>query len=41
MWCYGKVYAMKAKRSAYAKELVTPYIKNIFNKIHIGHSKNI
>lgn len=29
------------KTYEYAKELVTPYIKNIFNKIHIGHSKNI
>lgn len=29
------------KTYGYAKELVTPYIKNIFNKIHIGHSKNI
>lgn len=29
------------KTYGYAKELVTPYIKNIFDKIHIGHSKNI
>lgn len=29
------------KTYEYAKELVTPYIKNIFDKIHIGHSKNI
>ena len=29
------------KTYGYAKELVMPYIKNIFNKIHIGHSKNI
>lgn len=38
---FAVAFLFDRKTYGYAKELVTPYIKNIFNKIHIGHSKNI